>query len=373
MQVSSRPTARPTAVRALVLLAAAAVAFLLAGPAPAAVAAAPDPAPSSDASPAAPSSTAPDTISWTVEPATADGPDGRAWAELTLDPGQSVTDHLSIRNLGKTAATFSVKAADAYFTDTGRFNMLPSSQASTKAGTWIAVQDSVEIPGGGTAVLPYTVTVPDNATPGDHAAGIAASVSYVGQNPDGGGTLGVESRVGFRVITRVTGQVQPAMTATDLTAAYETSWNPLAPGTMQVSTMLTNTGNVALVIAGTADAGGQQAAFAVDGGTTTIELLPGDQRTVTATVTDVWPLGPVGTTARFTATATDVEPVTVSADTTTWAMPWPQLITLAVLALLVLAVWADRRRRRIKLRRLLEAERAAGRAEAAGDPASTAT
>ncbi len=370
MQVSSRQTARLIAVRALLLLAVAALAVLVAGP----VAAAPSStAPSADPSSAAAAS-APETISWTVEPATADGPDGRAWAELTLDPGQSVTDHLAIRNLSKSAATFSIKAADGYFTDTGRFNMLPSSQPSTAAGTWIDVQDSVEVPAGGTVVLPYTVTVPDNATPGDHAAGIAASVSFVGQNPDGGGTLGVESRVGFRVITRVTGDVQPAMTATGLAATYDMSANPLSPGSMQVSTVLANTGNIALAITGTATAGGQSAPFAIgDAGATAIELLPGDQRTVTANVTGVWPLGPVGTTARFTATATDADPVTVSADTTTWAMPWPQLIALAVLALLVLALLANRRRRRAKLRRLLDAERAAGRAEASGETASTAT
>jgi hypothetical protein len=308
---------------------------------------------------------APETITWTVEPADEQGPDGRAWVELTIDPGRSVTEHVAIRNLSSSAATFSVKAADGYFTDTGRFNMLPSSEPSTKAGTWIDVQPSVDVPAGGTAILPYTVTVPDNATPGDHAAGIAASVSYVGENPDGGGTLGVESRVGFRVITRVTGQVQPALAVTDLTAGYLTSWNPLAPGSMQVSTVLSNPGNIALAVTGTAAVGGQQADFTVgDAGSTTIELLPGDTRTVTTTVAGVWPLGPVDTTARFTATATDADPISASAQTSTWAMPWPQLITLAALALLVVAVWADRRRRRARLQRLLDAERAAGRAEA---------
>lgn len=335
-----------TAVRTMLVLVTATLALLLAGPAAAATTAAPE------------------TITWTVDPATADGPDGRARAELTLDPGTSVTEHLAVRNLGRTAATFSIKAADGYLTDRGRFTMLPSSEPSTRAGTWISVPASVDVPAGGTAVLPYTVVVPDNATPGDHAAGIAASVSYVGENPDGGGTLGIESRVGFRVITRVTGQVQPGLTVTDLVAGFQTSANPLTPGSMQVSSVVTNTGNVAMAVTGTALSGGQQAPFAIGDGATTIELLPGDRRTVATTVTGVWPLGPVGTTVRFTGTATDLDPIAISDSTTTWALPWPQLISLAGLALLVFAGWADRRRRRTRLQRLLQAERDAGRAEA---------
>lgn len=314
-----------------------------------------------------------ESLSWAVSPADEQGPDGRAWAELTLDPGRSVTEYLGVRNLGKQPATFRIKAADGYFTDTGRFNMLPSSTPSTAAGAWIAAPDSVEVAGGGTAVVPYTVTVPDNATPGDHAAGIAASVQFVGENPDGGGTLGVESRVGFRVITRVTGTVTPALAVGDLATSYETSWNPVTPGTMTVRTSVTNTGNVALVITGTASAGGAQAAFGIPDGATTIELLPGDERVVTATMTGVWPLGPVGSTAQFTATASDLDPVTVSTSATTWVVPWPQLAALVLLALLVLAVRAERRRRVARLRRMLAAERAAGRAESEGEPATMST
>lgn len=311
-----------------------------------------------------------DPTSWAVSPADEQGPDGRAWAELTLDPGRSVTEHLAVRNLSKQPATFQLKAADGYFTDTGRFTMLPSATPSTAAGTWIAVQDAVPVPAGGTAVVPYTVTVPANATPGDHAAGIAASIRFVGANPDGGGTLGVESRVGFRVITRVTGSVSPALAVGDLTTAYETSWNPGQPGTMTVRTTIANTGNVALAVTGTADAGGASAAFGIPDGADTVELLPGDRRTVSATVTGVWPLGPVGVTGRFTATAGGLDPVTVSSAATSWAIPWPQLCTLVLLALLGLIIWAGRRRRRANLRRLLAAERAAGRAEA-GDHTST--
>lgn len=344
-----------TTVRVVALLAMTGCALLVAGPS---ALAAPRPA------------AAPETISWTVQPADAQGPDGRAWAETTLDAGQVLTDHLAVRNLSQAPVTFAITAADGYFTDTGRFTMLPNTQPSTRAGTWITVQDTVDVPAGQTVVLPYTVTVPTNATPGDHAAGIAAAVRYTGENP-GGGTIGVESRVGFRVITRVTGEVSPSLIASDVQTTYETSWNPLVAGTTVVQTRLHNDGNVSLVVSGTAEAGGSEAPFAYVDGAPTIELLPGDERIVTSRMTGVWPTGAVGVTASFVGTATDLDPVRATVGTTAWAMPWPQLVAIGVLALLLLSAVVVRRRRRAGLRRLLEAERAAGRAEASAGSVTT--
>ena len=112
-------------------------------------------------------------------------------------------EHLLVRNLSTTAVTFQLTAADGYFTSNGRFNMLTSDRSSTDAGTWITMQDSVRVASGADAIVPFTVTVPENATPGDHPAGVAAGVR------SGKGEVGVESRVGFRVMTRVKRRAQP--------------------------------------------------------------------------------------------------------------------------------------------------------------------
>ncbi|MEV6302178.1 DUF916 domain-containing protein [Actinoplanes sp. NPDC051861] len=292
------------------------------------------------------SAPAPAPVTWTVQPAGEAGPDGRRWIEHTLDPGQVITEHLAVRNLSDSAVTFALKAADGYLTDKGRFNMLPSDQKSVDGGTWIAVQESVSVPPQTAKVVPFTITVPEKATPGDHPAGIAATV--LGRQ----GTVQVESRVGFRVLLRASGTLQPALTVTDLRARFERSWNPLHPGTVQVAWTAANTGNVRLEPRArieSADLLGSTAEATVG------ELLPGGTRAVSARVDGVWGLGRVRTTVSFSP-ADNMPEVSV----TTWVVPWPQLLLAAALVALLLAWRAVRRRRKRHLEALLAQARLEG-------------
>jgi len=161
------------------------------------------------------------TITWSVRPADEHGPDGRSWVEQELDPGASVVEHLAVRNLSNEIVTFGLVAADGYFTDKGRFSMLPAGEESIDAGTWINVAESVTVEAGQTVVVPFSVTVPERAEPGDHAAGIAASIRSV-QSAEGT-QLGVESRVGFRVMTRVAGELAPSLDIAATAADYRLS------------------------------------------------------------------------------------------------------------------------------------------------------
>lgn len=183
----------------------------------------------------------------------------------------------------------------------------------------------------------------------------------------------VDSRVGFRVLTRVTGEIVPALTAPGLSATYDTEWNPLRPGALDVTVTLANAGNVALDVAGEASAGGASAPLGFTDGAERIELLPGDSQVVTARLQGVWPLGPLTTEVTLEGSADEVTPVIVSSATTTWALPLPQLFTLAGIALIVLALVDSGRRRRRRLRAMLAEARAQGRAEGgAPDPAEAA-
>ncbi|WP_433060793.1 hypothetical protein [Dactylosporangium sp. CS-033363] len=273
--------------------------------------------------PLAPIPAAADAVTWTVQPATDKGPDERRWIERTLDPGQVVTEHMAVRNLGKTPTVFALTAADGYLTDKGRFNMLPADQPSKDGGTWIAVRRDVTVGPNETLVVPFTITVPKDAAPGDHPAGIAASVL------SSSGTVAVDSRVGFRVMMRASGAVKPAVTADRLTVRYERSWNPLRSGTVHIGYSTTNTGNVHVTPHAEAEVselfGANTRARPVGSG----ELLPGGSRADTAAVGGVWALGRVKTSV----TVTDAgPPVTVAV--TSWLLPWPQLVVVAALLLL---------------------------------------
>ncbi|MEF3402480.1 WxL protein peptidoglycan domain-containing protein [Agromyces sp. CCNWLW203] len=318
------------------------------------------------------------SVTWAMSPADESGPDGRSWVELELDPGATATEHLAVRNFGDRDVTFAITAADGYFTPTGRFNMLPSDAESVDAGTWISVDEQVTVAPGGTAVLPFTIEVPGDATPGDHAAGIAASI-YTESAGDGAG-LGVESRVGFRVMTRVTGVVQPGLVVTPA-PDYVTSWNPFEPGRVELEYLLENTGNVRLTVSGSVEHGGAVYPAPDTEQAQPIELLPGDRRTLSIQVPDVWPTVFVALPLTITqgvitpdGEASELDPMEV--EVAVWAIPWPQLLIVLALALMITGLFWGRRRRTKQIEHLVDQAREAGRREAeqtvsAGDAGGT--
>jgi len=302
-------------------------------------------------------------VSWSVSPADASGPDGRVAVEHAIDPGADVQDAFAVRNLGAEEVTFRLAAADGFYNRNGRFDMLPSDQASVAAGTWIDVPETVTVPPSGMVVVPFTITVPGNAEPGDHAAGIAASVLSV-KTGDGAG-VGVESRVGFRVMTRVTGELAPAYAVTNVAADYQTSWNPIRPGSIDVSFDVVNEGNTRLEVAGVLEIAGRSIAFPAETDHPQ-EVLPGETRSFSVAVDQVWPtfavpgrivLSPSVTTASGDETTVDSS----STDVLVWAVPWPQLLLLLGIVLIVMSLLWRRGRSKRRLDTMLEEAREEGR------------
>ncbi|MFI6761277.1 hypothetical protein ACIBF5_19280 [Micromonospora sp. NPDC050417] len=303
------------------------------------------------------------TLTWAVQPANQQGPDGRRWIERTLDPGQAVTEHLVVRNFSDGPVVFALKAADGYLTDKGRFNMLPSNRESVDGGTWIEVQGTVSVGPKETKVLPFTITVPRDATPGDHPAGIAATVTSAG------GTVAVESRVGFRVMMRASGTVTAALALDGLTATYERSWNPFSSGTVHLRYAATNDGNVAVTGTGSATVTGPLGLTAEHAVTEVGEMLPGGSREVDLRVDGVWAWGRLRASVDLTPSIlvgdpNGAESQPATATDTIWVLPWPQLALAVLVVAFALTVRNTTRRRRRRLARLLAAARDEGRAEA---------
>lgn len=301
---------------------------------------------------------------WMVRPSDGVGEDGRSWVELELDPGETVEEHLLVRNLSSDTVTFQLTAADGYFTDKGRFNMLTADRESTDAGAWIEMQDSVEVASGADAIVPFTLTVPENATPGDHPAGVAAGI-----RSSSDGEVGVDSRVGFRVMTRVTGELAPSLAAA-VSGNFAGSINPFEPGSITMSYDVTNTGNTRLAVDPTVTVSGPFGWLSREVVSEPItEMAPGETRTSSYEVRGVWPLfaALVGVEVQATAVADGLEfgaPPAVTSGTTIPAIPWSQLVVLALL--IVLVVWSrwGRRRKARQTEELIDRVRAETRAEA---------
>lgn len=303
------------------------------------------------------------SVTWSVRPGTAGSADDRSWVELALDPGDTVTEHLILTNHSSRAVTFTLSAADGYFTETGRFNMLSADQTSVGAGTWIDLAEHVDVGPRETSVVPFDVTVPVDATPGDHPAGVAAGIM------SDGGTIGVESRVGFRVMTRVTGDISPEMDMTS-TATYDGSLNPFRPGHIEVEYTAVNVGNTRLsgrpditVLGPFGVPAGEVQGEQID------ELAPGETRTGTVTVPQVWPLFSyaVEVTGNPRVVGEEQEsatPAQASSQVRVTAVPWSQLTVLIVGFVLIFVVNRERRRRRQIIARELAEAHERGRREA---------
>ncbi|WP_193318656.1 COG1470 family protein [Nonomuraea phyllanthi] len=288
---------------------------------------------------------------WSVVPANADGPDGRSVIDLEIAGGQQVVEHVAVINRSTEPVDFAIDANDGYLTSKGYFDMKPSNAEPVDGGAWIAVPEHVTIAAGATSVVPVTVSIPPNATPGDHPAGVTASLETVS------GQVRVQNRVGVRLNIRVTGDYVAKVAVTDVRAEYTASWNPFAAGSVAVTYTVTNAGNVRLVTENqvlTSTFAGESS-WSDPSAARARELMPGGSRTFVARVPGAWPLGPIGATVTAIPSPAGQAIPGVTAQrmaigTTVWALPWPQLalIVLLVLAFFAVRLLAAWRRRRIQ-------------------------
>jgi hypothetical protein len=151
---------------------------------------------------------------------------------------------------------------------------------------------------------------------------------------------------------------------------YRTSWNPLRPGELTVSFDVVNEGNTRLEVGGVVDVAGRELAFPADDRPQ--ELLPGESHSFTVAVDQVWPIlaFPGAIEVSPGVTTADGETTAVAPSSTAifvWAVPWPQLLVLVGLALIIVALVWRRGRSKRRLDTLLAQAREEGRRDSAGE------
>ncbi|QFG22380.1 DUF916 domain-containing protein [Actinomadura sp. WMMB 499] len=323
-----------------VLAAAALAATLLAAPAPP-VSAATAPGAAAVAGRAAPG---PAGVTWAVRPAGPRGPNGRDYFVYSLSPGQRVTDKVTVTNLSERARTFDVYATDAFNTADGSFALLTAAQQPAAVGTWIDfAKGSYKVGPGETVDIPFTLTVPHDATPGDHGGGIVASVTRPETTP-AGRTVNVDRRVAARVYLRAAGPLRPALQVSELRTGYASE--PLGAGRMDVTYTVRNTGNVRVAaLAKVSTQGPFGVALGEPVERRIPELLPGGSYTFRERVGDVAPAGRLTASVLLSATdprsgdPVDARPIVRRASL--WHVPWAAALVLAGAAAYLVA----RRRR----------------------------
>lgn len=276
-----------------------------------------------------------DDFTWTVQPSGPTGPTERSQFVYDLRPGQRIDDHVAVTNLSKKALVLTAYATDAATTADGAFTLLPASRAAGDAGRWIALPKKQYTVGPGKRlILPFRLTVPKGASPGDHAAGVIASVTE--RRADGSGQqVNVDRRVAARVYLRVIGPVVPAV---QITAVRTTFANPLVPftrGSASVTYRIRNTGNVRVGGPVTVRTTGPFGVGLSGSGRRQLpDLLPGAEVELTDRLERVVPAAMITGTVTLDAVTSEGQLPAQTRTATVWSIPWTglALVLLAALA-----------------------------------------
>ncbi|MFK0255845.1 hypothetical protein [Streptomyces sp. NPDC090445] len=178
------------------------------------------------AAPAVPAAAA-DEPDWTAAPAAGGTGSARPAFYLAGAPGTVLEDRLALDNPSDRERTLTLRGADAHNTADGGLAVRPAADTAG-GGSWISfgTAATVRIPARTRAVVPFTVTLPPAALPGDHPAAVVAA--------EAGGR-----EAGVRVHLRVGGPALAALTVEDVSVRGRGA-------RAEVGYTLVNRGNVTL-------------------------------------------------------------------------------------------------------------------------------
>ncbi|MFP3900459.1 MAG: WxL protein peptidoglycan domain-containing protein [Acidimicrobiia bacterium] len=289
-----------------------------------------------------------DRPSWSVRPAGDQGQSERTHFVYTLPPGARLVDTVAVTNVDPEPLTVAIYSADAYNTSQdGAFALRLPEEPKIGVASWIrlGVQEHT-IPPETTIEIPFELTVPEDAEPGDHAGALlAANVDL----EEGGGSPEIDvqlrRRVGTRIYVRVEGPIEPALSLTELAVDDHHAVVPFITGRggTDVRFTVSNNGNVRLTPDARIELVGPFGTVVGKADEQTLpELLPGGSVEREAEIDGLPPLGKLSVRVVVTADETETR-----ASRTVWAMPWVYL----ALVLLLLARWQWRRWRRRRAER----------------------
>lgn len=257
---------------------------------------------------------------------------------MELAPGAATEQTAIVSNRSDKTVTFKVYPADAMTTDQGGFALRGRDEAQTGVGQWAALPfETITLAAGMQKQVPFRITVPAAATPGDYAGGIILEAppreGTSGEVADQTAVqLNVVERVGVRIYLKVSGTAHADLVTGALESTDEN-------GVIAFTLPITNTGNVILSPTTAAVVRGRV------GGTTKLtfgrvdSLLPGQTTTVRAT----WPDAPKLVWGRVKAEVQYEGGVgRAEADVRRVPLAAAAIVTFSLLLLVGLSAWAMR-------------------------------
>lgn len=284
--------------------------------------------------------------SWALTPATSaeTGSGNRIRLSYTADPGIVLEDAVTLYNLGNVPLVFRIYATDAFNNPDGGFDLLGAEEVPTGAGSWVDFgAEQITVDAQTQVTIPVTISIPPNATPGDHVGALLASSSALSTGEDGQ-QITVDRRTGTRLYVRVNGPLAPEVTIENLQTDYSATLNPL-DGSATVTYTIENRGNTVAGATVTASVSGP---FGLGKQTATPrelpDIIPGQSITFTEQFEGVPALGVAIGEVELTPTGENSAEISASSSRSmTLAFPIAVLLGLLLILFAVLAARAIRR------------------------------
>jgi hypothetical protein len=253
---------------------------------------------------------------------------------LELLPGEETERRAVVTNRTDEAHHVRVYPVDATVTAQGGFALGERDATRNGVGAWLQLPVSeLTLPPHSSTPLPFRLTVPAAATPGDHAGGIVIETDPKGQPQDLGDNFAVQmnlvERIGVRVYLTVAGQADRDLGVGKLT------WERSDQG-IRFEVPVTNTGNVRVDPRGELTFQGFRLPSSALRMSRVETLLPGSS----VTLTGLWPHPPLLADGTVTATVTFAGGEPVQRSTHLRLLPLPLAAgALLGLALVAFATW----------------------------------
>lgn len=136
-------------------------------------------------------------------------PRTKSWFIYNLDPGETMNDSVTLRNDSGEKQILEIYPVDATLNNMGGFALEMKNDSREDVGSWVQLEESeVELEIGEAKKVGFTITIPDDASVGEHAGGIVIQkrdLSEEQKNVKGG--FVIQTRLGVRIYQTVPGEV----------------------------------------------------------------------------------------------------------------------------------------------------------------------
>lgn len=130
----------------------------------------------------------------------------KSWFIMTAAPGETVRDEMVVVNTSGARKVADVYPADSAVASGGGFALKQKADAMKEVGSWVkAARTEVTLEPHGSATVPFTLTVPEDAAPGEYTGGLI--IQERAPPIAAGGGVNLSLRMGVRIYLTVPGEI----------------------------------------------------------------------------------------------------------------------------------------------------------------------